>query len=127
MKKYTQFIVFWAGNSALLFLASTFFPERFALGNNIFTPLQAAVFTGLVWTYAVWRVEPTLKEFEVKLEGNTYMMLAYLAANFVVLWLLVRFAFISGFGAFSFVWVLALAAVANVIQYLAWNYTQKAK
>lgn len=125
MKKYIQFLLFWTVNSALLFLANAVFPEKYALGNSIFIPLQSVAFTGLVWAFVVWNVEKMAKDFEIDMKGNMEMMLVYLAVNFAALWLMARFAFIFGFGVFNFVWVLLLAFVANIVQYLVWNYSQK--
>ncbi len=127
MKKLTIFLSLWLVNSALIYLANSFLPANYALGNDIFTPLQAAMFTGLVLNWIIWNVEKQLKEFEIKLEGQMQMMLAYLLVNFASLWIFARLAFIFGFGVISFVWVFALALVANFAQYFVWSYLSKKK
>jgi hypothetical protein len=104
-----------------------FMPERYALGNDIFTPLQAALFTGFVWNWVLWLIEPAFKDLEIKLDNPMFMMGAYFVVNFASIWLLARFAVLTGFGVFSYVWVFALALVANFVQYAVWTYLRKAK
>ena len=127
MNKLKTFVVLWLVNSALIYFANSFMPKNFALGNDIFTPLQAAAFTGLVWNWIIWNVEKQLKEFEIKLDGQMQMMLAYLLVNFGSLWIFARLAFVFGFGVISFVWVFALALVATLVQYFVWSSLSKAK
>ncbi|QQS38399.1 hypothetical protein IPM62_03365 [Candidatus Woesebacteria bacterium] len=120
-------MMLWVANSALLFSASLLFPAHFTLGNNLFTPIQAAIFTGFVWNYILWQIEPTFTDLEIKVKGQTNMALVYLVINFVSLWTIARMAFAFGFGISSYVWVFILSAIANFVQYTVWTKTEKAK
>lgn len=127
MKRYQKFFALWMVNVALIYLAVMIFPDNYALGNSIFTPLQAALFTGFIWNYVLWNVEPTFKNLEINVKSPMAMMLIYLAINFATIWLLARLSFMSGFGVGSYVYVFILALVANFVQYGVWQLTDKKK
>lgn len=127
MKKYQQFLALWGVNVALLYLAMLLLPTGYALGNNIFTPVQAAVFVAFVWNYVLWNAESEIKRMEIKLANPAAMMGLYLALNFATLWVLARFAVLTGFGISSWMHVLGLAFVGNFVQYGVWKMTQKKK
>lgn len=121
LKKYNQFLVLWIVNIALLYLANKLFPLYYTLGNNLFTPMQAAVFSGLIWNWVLWNAGSELKKFELDTKSAMGMMLEYLAINFVTVWLIARFAYMTGFGVASFLYVFGLAFVANFVQYKVWT------
>lgn len=127
VKKFEQFLILWLVNVVLLYAATILFPENYTLGNSIFSDWQAAVFSGFVWNYAIWNLVPMLKEYDLKFEGKNALMLVYLAANFVTLWLIARFSFMTGYGIGSWMYVLGLAVVANFVQFFAWQATAKKK
>jgi hypothetical protein len=125
MKKYQRFIVFWLTDVILLYLSEIIFPDNYELGNSFLASYQAAFFTGLVWSWLIWNVEPQLKKFEIKLEGQLGMIISYLVANFAILWFLARFAVLTGFGVSSYLYVALLALVANIIQYFIWQNLER--
>ena len=127
MKRYYKFLVFWLINVALLYLVAMFMPANFKLGNDIFTAIQAALFTGFVWNWVLWNAESTFKDLEIDLQSPMAMMIVYLGVNFVTIWLLARFAFMSGFGVSSYIYVFMLALVGNLLQYMAWRAMDKKK
>lgn len=125
MKKYLPFLAFWVVNSLLLWLASTFYPTYYVLGNANLTSLLAAVVAGLVWTAVVWKSMVFTKKLKIKDSDMLKMTLYFLAVNFVTLWLVARFSGLFGFGVVSYIWVFALAFVANLAQWGAWALTSK--
>ncbi|MFC1649588.1 hypothetical protein ACFL2C_02640 [Patescibacteria group bacterium] len=125
MKRYQRFAILWAINTIILYLAAMLLPANYSLGNHIFTPMQAALFTGFVWNYVLWNVEPMSKDLEIDLKSPTTMMLVYLGVNFASIWLLARLAFMSGFGVSSYMYAFILALVANLVQYGAWRMMEK--
>lgn len=120
-KSLVPFTIFWVINAILLYLAGTFFPQYFTLGNWRFGPVMAAVVSGLVWTVIVWFAVPLVGKFRKKLKGDYQMAVFYFVVNFVALWVTARFAPYAGFGTVRFVWLLVLAFVANIIQFAAWK------
>ena len=127
MKRYKQFTLLWLVNVVLLYLAEMLLPTQFTLGNNLFTPMLAALFTGFVWNVVLWNAEGMFKDLEMQSKNMMVMMGEYLGLNFVTLWLLARFAVLTGFGVSSYVYVFGLAFVANFVQYQTWVLTSKKK
>ena len=115
----------WLVNVILLYLAVGLLPTYYTLGNNLFTPLQAAFFVALVWNIVLWKVGDIVKDLEIKFKAEMAMMFVYLAFNFSTLWLLARLAVITGFGVSSYIYVFLLAFVANFVQYKTWQWTDK--
>lgn len=127
LKKYTPFLIFWALDSALLYLAAMFFPAYYVLGNSYFNMALSAVVAGGVWTVIVWNSMPLTKKLGIKATDMVKNILFWLVVNFVALWVIARFSLMLGFGVTSFVWVFALAFVANILQWLGWSVTSKKK
>lgn len=125
MKRYKQYLLFWLINVLLLYVFSLIFPSSVTLGNSIFKPYQALVFSGFIWNMALWVYEAAIKDLEIPQDNSTVMMLGYLFVNFATLWLIARFAFITGIGVSSFVYISILAVVANFIQYYTWSWMDK--
>ena len=126
-KKYTGFFTMWLVNAVLLWLANMLFPANYVLGSMTMSVWSGTIVTALLWTVLIWLTQPLANKLKIKLKGAMQMMLAYLVSNFVVLWLLSRFGPAIGFGVSGWMWVLALAIVANIVQYLNWMVLAKYK
>lgn len=125
MERYKKFLILWLINVLLLVTFSILFPMNYALGNSLFTPLQAVVFAGLIWNLVIWYAGPFFEDLGLKLMDSWQMMMGYLLINFGVLWVLARLSVITGFGISSWSYVLGLAIVANVVQYFTWQFVDK--
>ena len=125
MKKYTPFLAFWIVDSLLLWLASLFYPTYYVLGNANLTNILAAVVAGLVWTAIVWKSMMFTTKLGIKKNDILKNTAFYLVVNFVALWIVARFSALFGFGVTSYVWVFALAFIANLVQWGAWSLTSK--
>ncbi len=117
----------WGVNVVLLLLANMLFPSNFVLGTWRAGMLTSAFAAGLLWAIIVFLTQPALNALGIKIGKGPMMMLVYLVSNFVALWLTARLAPLTGFGAGSFIWILGLAVVANVVQWVAWMVMTKAK
>lgn len=104
-----------------------FLPKAVTIGNSIFVPYQAIVFSGFIWAFVLWYLEAVAKDMEIPLKNTATMTAIYLGVNFATLWFIARFAFITGIGIASFLYVAGIAVVANFIQYQAWQYMNKKK
>ncbi|HKB88643.1 MAG TPA: hypothetical protein VKC53_03250 [Patescibacteria group bacterium] len=125
--KYNGFIAMWLVNMVLLVLANMYWPRNFVLGSMTVSKWTAVVGVALLWNAALWATQPVADKLKVKLNSPMKMMLAYLAANFVALWVLARLGPGVGFGVSSSVLVFGLAFVANFVQYLVWALLAKLK
>ncbi len=122
MEKYLKlFLLFWVANSILLYLAFMVFPQYFMLGTFRMSAIAATIVAGGVWTLLVMLVDPLVKRFKLKINGVPQMTVLYWLANFVALWITARLAPFTGFGVSRFVWILALAFVANLVQFALWK------
>src|SRR5258708_5126636 len=127
MKKYYGFVAMYLVNVVLIWLANMLFPTNFVLGSANNSTWGAILIVALVWDVLLWFTQPLLNKFKVKVGKGMQMAGVYLAANFIVLWVLGRLGPVFGFGVSSFVWVLGLALVANFVQYGVWMLLSKLK
>ena len=117
----------WITAMLLIWAANAFFPTHFVLGSLTMSVTYGIIFSGLVWTVLVWFTEPVLRLFKIKPGKGMSMMMAYLAANVVALWLISRLGPVIGFGISGILWVFGLAFVANFVQYIVWIILAKLK
>ena|SRR3989344_5555642 len=127
MKRYQKFLAYWILNSAILYLAGLFLPKSVTIGNNIFAPYQALVFTGFLWSVIIWYIEPITKDLQISLKDRAVMMLVLLFVNFATVWFIARFSFITGIGIANYWTDLTIAVAANLVQYVAWQFMDKGK
>jgi uncharacterized membrane protein YvlD (DUF360 family) len=113
MKRKVYFLLYWLIDSLLLYLATVVFPGNFVLGTYRYSVLVAAIISGFVWTLLIWISRPISKKLNIK--GELKKSVYFFGVSFVSLWLIARFAPYTGFGVTSFVYLLGLAAVAELI------------
>jgi uncharacterized membrane protein YvlD (DUF360 family) len=113
MKRKIYFVIFWIVNSFLLYLSTLAFPGNLILGTYRHSVLEAAVLSGFLWALLLWLSKPI--SIRLKIKGELKKSLFFFGINFVSLWLIARFAPYSGFGVASFIYLLGLAAVAEVM------------
>lgn len=127
MKKYIGFLVMYLVNGLLIWLANTLYPNNFVLGSASNSTWGAILLVGFLWTLLILLIQPILNKFKVNLAKGVQMFGVYLAANFVILWVIARLGPVFGFGVSNFVWVFGLAITANVIQVGVWMLLSKFK
>lgn len=119
-KNLLPFITFWLLNSLLLFLSVRFYPAYFVLGNKSMSAIWAAFASGLVWTFLTWMASPLLGNV-LKLKGKILIFGFYFLVNFFALWITARLAPVFGFGTTRFIWLVFLAIIADIFQYIIWK------
>jgi hypothetical protein len=127
MKKYAlSFLFIWLINLLVLYFSVLIYSNYLVFG-SIYIPAGVAVFTAsFTWTLIVWLAKP-LVNFFIKIKGQLVMVIFYLTANFVALWLTARLAPVTGFGTVKFVWLIPSVVAADIIQYLVWNLAKLGK
>lgn len=80
----------------------------------------ATLASGLVWTFLTWIVDPLFGTI-LKFKGRLLMFGFYFLVNFAALWITARLAPVFGFGTTRFVWLVILAFVADIFQYIVWK------
>lgn len=117
MKVYVRYIIIWAINTVLILFANSYFPSNYVLGNAVVPPLYAAIFSGLLLTFFDRAAKPVIQKLLVNEKGRYIMFGIYWFTNFVGIWLIARFSFLSGFGISKFTYAITLAFVANLAQW----------
>ena len=123
----TYFILF-AVNSAVLYLASFWFPQYFVLGTmSITKPWAIAHSMGILAIINTFAT-PFINYYETsrsKMFAPKDWMIIYFAVNFVGVWLVTRFADNLGFGITSWLVVAILALALDVVQGAAMMQLEK--
>ncbi len=122
-KNYMLFVSIGIVNAITLFLANILFPTEIVLGNSTWSPILSAIITGILLSAVMGLPEPLMKTLNVKIKNEMHLALVYLVFNVVGLWVLARFANYFGFGVTSFVVVLVLGFVLNLVQFFVWKKT----
>lgn len=124
MKKNSNYVLLLSigiANAIVLYVANMFFPEFVVLGNNNLSPFVATLLTGFLLSAFMGLPEPVMKSAGIKTKNEMYLAFVYLVFNVVGLWVLARLAAFVGFGVSSFITVIVLGFVLNLIQYLVWK------
>ena len=108
-------------NAIVLYVGSMLFPTDLVLGNNILSPVLAALVTGTILSAVMALLEPILKSLKLKIKNEMHLALVYLVFNILGLWVLAKLANYSGFGVTSYIVVIILGLVLNTLQYGVWK------
>ena len=117
MKFYIRFAFLWLVNSVILFLAASYYPTHFVLGNVAISRLTAGIFAGFLITFLCRLAKPIIGKFGLKLKGRIKMLGFYWLINSLAIWLVARLSIISGFGISAFYWAFALGIVTTLAQW----------
>ena len=127
LKKNIPFVSFWVLDSLLLYLAELIFPDYFVLGNFWLSGPLAMLWAGLWLTVILWGAMTLPKRLNINIDKPLKMFLYYWLTNLVAIWVLARFAALSGFGIAAFYWAIGLGLVANLVQWGLWTGLEKAR
>ena len=113
------FIVFLIGHVAVLYFANRYFPDAIVLGTHFFKPMQALVYSMVVFTLITVGAIPVIEHLSAMYKrslSNLDWMVLYFLVNAGALWLIGRFAEQLGMGLRSYMVAFVLAAVMDVVQ-----------
>jgi len=116
MKKAKRLILYWVHSGILIYLANQIFPSKFVLGNFRLTFIVAILVSSFALTLFLELVSVALaKQKKTKLDNKRRFGIFWIA-NFIALWLIARFALLTGFGVVSFTWLIGLSFLVNILQ-----------
>ena len=127
LKKYLPFLSFFVLNSIVIYLASFLRPSSFELGSATVPENIAALWAGALLTFIVWVSKPIIESFGIKPQGTALKFLFYWLANSAVIWVLARFAEVSGLGISRFYWAIVLGFTLNIAQWSLWQILKPQK
>lgn len=127
MQDSRMFLVFWLVNSLLLYFAPLVLVGMIVTGNARLAPFLASIISGFILTTAIAVAQPVFTWLKIELKDEWQWALVYFFVNVLGLWVIARYADLTGVGLAS-AWVaVILGAVFNIAQWLAWKYLAKKK
>lgn len=121
MKDSRGFLAFWLVNSLIFYFAPFVLNGMVVVGNVRLASFMASVISGFLLTLAVSVTMPIFTSLKIKLTDEWQWALAYLFVNVVALWVIARYADLTGFG-ISNAWVaIILGVVFNLAQWGTWR------
>lgn len=112
-------VLFVVVNTVVILLANMLFPQSVVLGNDLISPVMAAIYSMVVLSLMAVGMMPVIEFVTVQQKMNltsTHWMLLYWVINTGGLWLLSRFAELLGMGLRSWVVAVVLGLVLNLVQ-----------
>lgn len=121
MKDARGFLSFWLVNSVIFYFAPYVFVALVVTGNARLGPFMAAVVSGFILTVADVITMPIFESLKIKLKDKWQWSLAYLFVNVLGVWVIARYADLTGVG-ISSAWVAVLMGVIfNLAQWGVWK------
>lgn len=118
------YIFFWP---LLLFLAASIFTIDVVLGTYRFSTFEAAVYSGFWITFLAWIVWDFVKARGISLNNKVLAVVVLWLANSAAVWIVARFAHLTGLGISSYRWALLFGLVVALAQGTFWANAKKAK
>ena len=115
------FFGFWLVNSAMFYFAAMLAPDFVATGNARLTPFMASIISGFLLSLIDATVMPAFNALKIKMKSDWQWGLAFLFANILGVWLLARYADLSGVGIANAWAAVALGFVVNLVQWVLWK------
>lgn len=127
MKDARMFVVFWAINALLFYFLPFVFVGMVVTGNARLTPFLASVISGFLLSVTDALVMPACAYLHLKFKAQWQWSMAFLVVNMLGVWLIARYADLTGVGVTN-AWTAALVGVlSTVVQWVAWMMIGKPK
>lgn len=120
--KIVMFLSLWVLNSLVFLVFKQLLGASVVLGNNRVAAPMAVVLSGLILTLFTYAVEPIVKKSAVKLTDKRLMVVFYLIANVIGIWVIKRLERLTGVGISSTMYVVLIGVVATFAQWAVVAY-----
>lgn len=104
-----NFLGFWAAASLLIFIGSLLVPANVVLGNDKVGAFAAVLVSGFILVALDYIVIAVIRNMKIKIKNEYAWPVMFLVINGVILWIIKRFADLTGVGISNFVYVGVLA------------------
>ncbi|PWU23533.1 hypothetical protein C5B42_02690 [Candidatus Cerribacteria bacterium 'Amazon FNV 2010 28 9'] len=114
-----SFVIVAIVNALVIGLANIYFPKQVVLGTMSLTTLWAIILSASTISLLTLLVMPFLRVYEMnrkKMMSPIELMIAYFFVNVVSLWLVTRVSQVFGLGVSSFIIVLILGFILDMVQ-----------
>ncbi len=127
MKDARGFFLFWVINSLIFYFAPYLLSPLIVTGNARLTAFMASIISGFLLTVADATTEPIFEKLKIKLTNDWQWILAYLFVNVLSIWVIARYADLTGVG-INNAWVaLLLGLIFNLAQLTGWKLLPRPK
>lgn len=114
-KKLINFLALWVANTIIVLLFDAIFGNNIVLGNNKVSPSMAAVLAGFILSGVAYFLPGKIEKAELKIKNIYALLGVYFVAYAVVIWIIKRFALLTGLGIANNLYLLILALVVTVV------------
>lgn len=121
--KLIQVLAVWVVNAIVLLVSASIFPGNVVLGNATVTKPLAGVLGGLVLTLVIYLVIPLVAKIDFKIKNENAWYGIFYVGNFLVVWIIKRFADFTGLGVSSILFVIFVAALLTLGQWAVFKVT----
>ncbi len=121
MKDTRMFIAFWVINSALFYFSPYVLTGMVVTGNARLAPFLASIISGFLLSCADSLVMPVFEGLKIKLKDEWQWMLAFLLTNILGVWVIARYADLTGVGVSTGWTAILLGLSINIAQWIAWK------
>ena len=121
IKDHILYLGWWLVTSIVLYIISTVSSGNVVLGTFKYTIGEAAVYAGFWATFLVWLFWDFAQARGWNLKGTFQTFVFFWILNIAAIWLVARFAPITGVGITSYVWAIIVAFVVDLAQTAVWT------
>lgn len=113
MKDGREFVTVWVVNSLLLYFIP-YITTLVVIGNARLTPFMASIMGGFLLTLLDGATQPAFASLQIKLKDDWYWLLAHLFVNVLGIWVIARYADLTGVG-ISSAWMAVLLGIVYTL------------
>ncbi len=118
MKDSRVFLLFWLVNSAFFYFAPFIFTGFIVSGNVRLTAFLASIISGFLLTVIDAATQPFSASLKIKLQEDWQWTLCFLFVNVLGIWLIARYADLTGVGISNAWMAVLMGAILTLIQWL---------
>lgn len=118
-RKLIKFLGLWIASSIILLIASVIFGSNVVLGNDKLSVSLAAVLSGFIISGLTHLVPKAVEKFDYKVKKDNIWLVIFFAANVIIIWLIKRFALVTGLGISNNLYVVLIAAAVALVHWKA--------
>jgi uncharacterized membrane protein YvlD (DUF360 family) len=123
MQDARGFVANWLVTSVIFYFLPLLFPGLIATGNVRLTPFLASIISAFLLSLLDASTMPTFNSLKIKLTQEWQWMLIFLFTNILGVWLIARYADLTGFGVANAWIAVGVGIVVNVGQWAVWKAT----
>lgn len=116
-KGLIKFLSFWIANAIVLLFVSAVFGNNVVLGNDKLSSSMAAVLSAFVLTSLGHFVPNLVEKLDFKIKNEYAWQGVYLVGNVIIIWIVKRFAQLTGFGVANNFYVIIIAAIVTLVHW----------